>query len=57
MKGKVSKYNRVTLKIEFYLTTQETPQFSIGEIQEQIKELGGYAEIVGTKLVDEKPKM
>ncbi len=56
MPKKVSKYNKVTMKIDFYLTTQSTPQFNIGEIQDKIKELGGFAEIIGTKLVDEMPK-
>jgi hypothetical protein len=53
MKGKVSKYNRVTIKTDFYITQQETPERSIGEIMEAIKGLGGIPEIIGTKLVDE----
>ena len=56
MKSKVFKYNKVTIKSDFYLTTQTTPQFSIGDITEKIKELGGNPEIICTKLVDEKPK-
>lgn len=54
--SKVLKYNKVTIKVEFYLTTQTTPQFSIGDIVERITELGGKPEIIGTKLVDEMPK-
>lgn len=56
MKGKVFKYSKVTIKSDFYIAQQETPERSIGEIMEGIKGLGGFAEIVGTKLTDDNPK-
>lgn len=55
MKSKVFNYNKVTMKVDFYITQKTTPQFSIGDITDKVRELGGVREIIGTKLVDEKP--
>lgn len=57
MKGKaVKKYNKVTIKTDYYITQTEKPEHSIDEIIEGHKALGGIPEITGTKLVDEMPK-
>lgn len=56
MKGNaVKKFNRVTIKTDYYITQTEKPEHSIDEIIEGHKALGGKPTIIGTKLVDEMP--